>query len=79
MNTYIKALLKDKAGDWDGAHEMVQDISTKEAAWIHAYLHRKEGDQWNAEYWYSRAGKATYTGDLYTEWLELYEYFKQLS
>ncbi len=44
-------------GNWEKAHEIVDSLSTPTAAWIHAYLHRKEGDQWNAEYWYRRARK----------------------
>ena len=42
-------------GNWDTAHEIVQEIDSLEAAWIHAYLHRVEGDLSNAKYWYSRA------------------------
>jgi hypothetical protein len=48
--------------DWDAAHELVQDLSTNEAAWIHAYLHRWEGDISNARYWYQRA-KKTFCND----------------
>ena len=44
-------------GDWDSAHNIVQDINTETASWIHAYLHRVEGDIGNAHYWYNRAGK----------------------
>lgn len=72
-HTYIKALEADKSGDWDQAHELVQDLSSQEAAWIHAYLHRKEGDKWNAQYWYSRAGKPFFDGSLDDEWEELFE------
>ena len=42
-------------GNWDTAHEIVQEIDSLEAAWIHAYLHRVEGDLSNAKYWYRRA------------------------
>ena len=45
------------AGDWDGAHALVQDDPSPEAAWVHAHLHRVEGDLTNAGYWYRRAGK----------------------
>lgn len=65
---YIQALEADKSGDWNQAHELIQDISSKEAAWIHAYLHRKEGDDWNARYWYSRAGKPFFIGSIDEEW-----------
>ncbi len=53
----LKALELDRNGDWDGAHETVQVFSNLEACWIHAYLHRKEGDKGNAQYWYNRANK----------------------
>lgn len=49
------ALWWDAKGNWEKAHELVDSLSTSSASWIHAYLHRKEGDQWNAEYWYRRA------------------------
>lgn len=75
MNTYLKALEQDKAGNWDQAHELVQDLSTKDAAWIHAYLHRKEGDQSNAMYWYNRAGQPVFSGSLAEEWKNLWDYF----
>ncbi len=73
MNVYIEALEADRHGDWDRAHDLIQDLSSMEAAWIHAYLHRKEGDDWNARYWYSRAGKPFYEGDLASEWAQLFE------
>jgi hypothetical protein len=44
-------------GDWDAAHKIVQDESSREAAWVHAYLHRVEGDLGNAFYWYRQAGQ----------------------
>ena len=47
----------DRHGDWTRAHESAQQDEGREGAWVHAYLHRKEGDQGNAAYWYSRAGK----------------------
>jgi hypothetical protein len=55
-------------GDWDRAHKIVQDDPSAEAAWVHAYLHRVEGDQSNAGYWYRRAGKPIANGSLETEW-----------
>ncbi len=51
------ALWWEAKGNWEKAHELVDSLSTPSATWIHAYLHRKEGDQWNAEYWYRRARK----------------------
>ena len=41
--------------NWDMAHNIVQEINTETASWIHAYLHRVEGDISNAHYWYNRA------------------------
>ena len=61
------AIDKLKAGDWDGAHAIVQDDPSADAAWIHAYLHRVEGDLSNAAYWYRRAGREVATGDLEEE------------
>ena len=70
---YQQALELDKAGDWNGAHELIQDLTSQEATWIHAYLHRKEGDRWNAQYWYDRAGKPFFEGSLEDEWKQLTE------
>lgn len=75
MNPYLIALEADKNGQWDAAHDIVQDIHTDEASWIHAYLHRKEGDPGNARYWYNRAGKPFFDGSLDEEWEELWKYF----
>ncbi len=63
----LEALKLSAAGDWDGAHRIVQDNSSPEAAWVHAHLHRVEGDLGNAGYWYRRAGKPAATGDLAAE------------
>ena len=51
----LRALWHDANGDWDAAHQVAQDIDDETGAWIHAYLHRKEGDLANAGYWYRRA------------------------
>ena len=53
--------------NWDMAHNIVQDINTDIASWIHAYLHRVEGDLGNANYWYNRAGKKSSTESLEVE------------
>ncbi len=63
----VLALQRLAAGDWDGAHRIVQDDPSPEAAWVHAHLHRVEGDLGNAGYWYRRAGKPVATGDLAVE------------
>ena len=54
-------------GDWEMAHNIAQDIHSKIAAWVHAYLHRQEGDIGNAHYWYHRARKDAYSGSLEKE------------
>ncbi|MEO8631449.1 MAG: hypothetical protein ABI612_25640, partial [Betaproteobacteria bacterium] len=50
--------------DWKRAHEIVQEESDVDSAWVHAYLHRQEGDLSNAGYWYRRAGKSKHAGSL---------------
>ena len=70
-SVYLKALWYDAKGDWEKAHELIQDLPDKNAAWIHAYLHRKEGDIWNAEYWYRNAGKKRPAVSLQEEWEQL--------
>lgn len=67
------ALTLDKNGDWDAAHGIVQKIESTDSYWIHAYLHRKEGDLGNSQYWYRRAGKTMPDYSLDQEWHELYE------
>lgn len=64
----LVALWHDAKGDWGAAHEAAQDIADPDGAWIHAYLHRKEGDATNAAYWYRRAGRPVATGPLQAEW-----------
>lgn len=56
MGMLLKAMWHIKKGNWDSAHDIVQDDHSRDAAWIHALLHRIEGDNWNAEYWYRQAG-----------------------
>ena len=62
------ALWHDARGDWDAAHRVAQDVDDESGAWVHAYLHRKEGDLGNAAYWYRRAGKPVATDSLDAEW-----------
>lgn len=71
----LKALWYDGKGDWETAHNIAQDIPTKDGSLIHAYLHRKEGDHGNASYWYHRAGRAVAKDDLSKEWKRLVEEF----
>ena len=56
MDPVLQALWYDAKGNWDRAHDIVQNMGGVQAARIHAYLHRKEGDLWNAGYWHRRAG-----------------------
>ncbi|HUS00916.1 MAG TPA: hypothetical protein VMY77_04275 [Chitinophagaceae bacterium] len=70
-SVYLKALWFDKQGDWNKAHILIQDVDDKNAAWIHAYLHRREGDMGNADYWYRRAGKPRPPVSLEEEWEEI--------
>lgn len=68
LSPALLALWHDACGDWHRAHDVVQDLPDGEGAWIHAYLHRKEGDASNAAYWYRRAGKPIASGSLDAEW-----------
>lgn len=58
LSLALQALWHDARGDWEGAHGCAQDDHGRDGSWVHAYLHRKEGDIGNAGYWYSRAGRA---------------------
>lgn len=71
LPVYLQALWFDAKGNWEEAHRLVQDMAGEKAAWIHAYLHRKEGDIWNADYWYSKAGKKRPSTSLEAEWENL--------
>jgi hypothetical protein len=64
----VEALWHDARGDWDEAHRVAQEIHDADGAWVHAYLHRKEGDLSNAAYWYRRAGRPRPAGSLEEEW-----------
>jgi hypothetical protein len=64
----LRGLLWDAKGDWKQAHECAQERDDRQGAWVHAYLHRKEGDLDNAGYWYRRARKPVSTGSLDEEW-----------
>ena len=70
-SVYLQALWYDAKGAWDKAHEQIQHVPDKEAAWIHAYLHRKEGDMANADYWYSKAGRKRPSLSLEEEWEQI--------
>ena len=64
----VQALWWAAKGDWDKAHKIVMEAEGAEAAWVHAYLHRVEGDLPNAGYWYRTAGKPVASGTLEQEW-----------
>ena len=64
----LRALWHDARGDWQRAHQIVAAESCRAAARVHAYLHRKEGDSGNADYWYARARAARPHGRLEAEW-----------
>ena len=64
----LLALWHDARGDWDMAHKVAQDVNDRNGAWVHAYLHRKEGDIGNARYWYGEAQKPEATDSLEAEW-----------
>jgi len=64
----LQALLLDAAGDWDNAHRIAQDDYSQDGSWVHAYLHREEGDLGNASYWYRSAGKKIPRMSLEEEW-----------
>jgi hypothetical protein len=67
----LKALWADANGDWHAAHQLAQDANSKAGDWVHAYLHRKEGDHGNASYWYRRAGKSMPEVSLEAEWAQI--------
>ncbi len=71
----LVALWHDARGDWEAAHAVAQDVPDPDGAWVHAYLHRKEGDLGNASYWYRRAGQPTASGSLETEWDAIVAHF----
>ena len=69
----LTSLWWDKKGDWDTAHSIAQRIPTVQGSAVHAYLHREEGVLWNADYWYSRAGRMRPDIPLSEEWQQLVE------
>ena len=68
LDAPLAALWWAAKGNWDQAHKIVQDEESSDAAWVHAYLHRVEGDIGNASYWYRRASKLVANGSLEAEW-----------
>ena len=74
-NTLLQSLWYDGKGDWETAHNIAQEIHSNHGSWIHAYLHRKEGDKSNASYWYHMADRPFPTVGLEEEWEELVNSF----
>lgn len=69
LDPCLQALWYDARGEWDTAHGIVQQTASVNAARIHAYLHRKEGDDWNSRYWHRQAGSVFPAGmSLAAEW-----------
>jgi hypothetical protein len=71
LSLALRALWHDRQGNWEEAHRLVMDESGEDEAWVHAYLHRVEGDLPNAAYWYRRAGQPTARGSLEDEWTSI--------
>jgi len=71
LSLALAGLWWDAKGDWTRAHESAQQDEGRDGSWVHAYLHRKEGDQDNAAYWYSRARKPVCREPLEEEWVSI--------
>ena len=75
LSPVLQALWHDGRGDWEAAHTVAQDVADPDGAWVHASLHRKEGDAGNAAYWYRRASQPVCRESLDTEWAAIVEAF----
>ncbi|ATP55308.1 hypothetical protein CPT03_01925 [Pedobacter ginsengisoli] len=75
---HLQALWYDGKGNWKKAHDLIDHLNNKQAAHVHAYLHRKEGDIWNADYWYNRAGQSRPNISLEKEWENLVSLYLSL-
>ncbi len=71
ISAHLLSLWYDAKGDWEQSHEIIQHIGDNHASWIHAYLHRKEGDNGNADYWYHKADRKRPSKTLEQEWSEI--------
>ena len=71
LSLALAGLWWDSKGDWKRAHESSQQDEGPDGSWVHAYLHRKEGDESNAAFWYSRAGRPVGREPLDAEWLSI--------
>lgn len=75
LNPVLQSLWYEGKGDWEASHNIAQDIHDRDGSWIHAYLHRREGDLFNAGYWYRQAGKTQPSVSLEEEWEMLVKHF----
>jgi hypothetical protein len=75
LSPLLQALWHDARNDWEASHNVAQEIHTNDGSWIHAYLHRKEGDTGNAGYWYRKAGKPFPVVTVNQEWEMLVKAF----
>ena len=73
LSAPLAALWWDAKGDWARAHALVDELETQDGMAVHAYLHRKEGSDWNADYWYRRSGRDHHRPALEAEWAALVE------
>lgn len=71
----LKSMWWDLKGNWEASHDIAQEMTSHDGSWIHAYLHRKEGDRFNAEYWYRTANKSFPQITLEEEQKELIAHF----
>lgn len=71
LSPALQGLWVEASGAWERAHEIVQPDNSREAAWVHAYLHRKEPDESNARYWYSRCKEPFFNGSFDEEWAHI--------
>jgi hypothetical protein len=73
MSAPLEALWWDAKGNWATAHSLVDELETVDGMAVHAYLHRKGGEEWNADYWYQHAGRGFHRATLDEEWAALVE------
>ncbi len=71
LSPALQSLWHDARGDWDQAHALIDHLNDPVSSHVHAYLHRKEGDIWNADYWYARANRVRPASSLDEEWASL--------
>jgi len=72
LSVHLQALWYDAKGEWNLAHGLIDHLNDANSAHVHAYLHRKEGDLWNAAYWYNRAKQVMPQKSLDEEWEDLF-------